>query len=64
MTLDFEQDMVEALENENMQFILVVADKNTKDYRLRYGIYNDDFFNKAIKLLKTTAESFETNDDE
>lgn len=64
MTRDFEQDMVEALEKEGMQFILVVSDKNTKDYRVSYGIFDDSFFEKSIDLLRKTADTFDAEDND
>jgi hypothetical protein len=66
MTLDFAQDLVEALDKEKRNYVIILSDPEIDDYRIYYRYDHDEFMEKCSSLILHTLaeENAEENDNE
>lgn len=56
MTQDFLYDFISALNKENMQFVIAVIDKDSKDYHVSFDIKNEHSYNRLLEILHEIIE--------
>jgi hypothetical protein len=56
MTQDFLQDFINVLKKENMQFVIAVIDKKSKDYHVSYDMFNEKSFDRLLEILHDIRE--------
>jgi hypothetical protein len=63
MTLDFAQDLIEALDKEKQNYVLILSDPQIDDYRIYYSYNNDGFMIKSADLIMHTLREESDDDD-